>query len=149
MTQQITDQTTLRRLKSEIGKWRSNKTSQKMPEWLWEKAAQQARIQGIHRVCQQTQLNYANLRQRMISGSDISRSQLRGSPGPEFVEVSIPALAESTPSRKESPIEVQWSPRHGGSVRITFTEGASIDWDRLFCAWNRAESLSLQKGSPS
>jgi len=97
----------------------------KLPESLWQAAAELARQHGVYPVAHPLRLDYTRLK-KFLGGSAIPR---RKAPRPAFVELVAPAGAQL----EECVIEFESS--SGSKMRIQWKATAPPDWTTLLRAW--------------
>jgi hypothetical protein len=101
----------------------------KLPEPLWQAAAELARTYGVYRVVHTLRLDYTGLKKRLGDAPD---RPLKASP-PSFVEL----IAAHPATLQEYAIEFE-SPS-GGRMRVQWKASAPPDWASLLRAWREAE----------
>jgi hypothetical protein len=97
----------------------------KLPESLWQAAAELARQHGVYPVAHPLRLDYTRLK-KLLGGSPIPR---RKSTKPAFVELVAPARAQL----EEWVIEFESS--GGSKMRIQWKATTPPDWTTLLQAW--------------
>ena len=102
----------------------------KLPESLWQAAAELARQHGVYPVAHPLRLDYTRLKKQL--GGPPSRRQRRTTK-PAFVEPIAPG--RTTP--EECVIEFESS--GGSKMRIQWKSTAPPDWTNLLRAWRDAE----------
>ncbi len=81
----------LQPLAQRLNAWRSARTrGQRIPDELWNAAADLARVHGLSRTSSALKLSYYDLQRRLVAGRRPRRRRLTPAP---FVEVAPPALA--------------------------------------------------------
>ena len=101
----------------------------KLPESLWDAAADLARQHGVYAVAQSLRLDYMGLKKRLGAVANRRPDKSR----PVFVELIAPPPA----TRGECLIEVE--SLAGSKMRIHLKEAAAPDWTSLLRAWRDAE----------
>jgi hypothetical protein len=101
----------------------------KLPESIWEAAAELAREHGVYAVAQPLRLDYMGLKKRL--GEVANRR--RGKSKPVFVELITPPPA----AREECRIEFESA--RGGKMRIHWPVRVAPDWTGLLRAWRGIE----------
>jgi hypothetical protein len=101
----------------------------KLPESIWEAAAELAREYGVHAVAQALRLDYMGLKKRL--GEAASRRP--GNSKPVFVELIAPPPA----AREECLIEFE--SERGDKMRIHWPVRVAPDWTALLRAWRGTE----------
>jgi hypothetical protein len=101
----------------------------KLPEPLWQAAAELARTYGVYRVVHTLRLDYTGLKKRLGDAPDRAP---KVSP-PTFVELVAPHPA----TLQECAVEFE-SPG-GGRMRIQWKASTPPDWASLLRAWREAE----------
>ena len=104
-------------------------TRAKLPESIWEAAAELAREHGVYAVAQPLRLDYMGLKKRL--GELANRR--RGKSKPVFVELIAPPPA----AREECLIEFEST--RGGKMRIHWPVRVAPDWTGLLRAWREAD----------
>lgn len=120
--------TRLQRQLEEFRRTRPRRT--KLPESLWDTAAELARQYGVHAVAQPLRLDYMGLKKRL--GEEASRQATQ--PKPVFVELSAPPAG----TRPACLIELEST--RGSKLRIHWPAGTAPDWAGLLRAWRDAEA---------
>lgn len=81
----------LQPLAQRLNAWRSARTlGQRIPDELWNAAADLARVHGLSRTSSALKLSYYDLQRRLVAGRRPRRRRVTPAP---FVEVAPPALA--------------------------------------------------------
>ena len=101
----------------------------KLPESIWEAAAELAREHGVYAVAQPLRLDYMGLKKRL--GEVANRR--RGKSKPVFVELIAPPPAAC----EECLIEFESA--RGGKMRIHWPVRVAPDWSGLLRAWREAD----------
>ena len=101
----------------------------KLPESIWDAAAELAREHGVYAVAQALRLDYMGLKKRL--GELANRR--RGKSKPVFVELIAPAPA----AWEECLIEFESA--RGGKMRIHWPVRVTPDWTGLLRAWREAD----------
>jgi hypothetical protein len=117
-------------LKRELDQFRSAQLGRtKLPESLWQAAAELARQYGVHSVAHPLRLDFMRLKKRL--GGDPSLR--KKAPNPTFVELIAPP-----PTMLEECI-IEFESSSGGKMRIQWKAAAPPDWASLMRAWRDAE----------
>jgi hypothetical protein len=101
----------------------------KLPESIWEAAADLAREHGVYAVAQPLRLDYMGLKKRL--GEVANRG--RGKSKPVFVELIAPP-----PAAKEECL-IEFESARGGKMRIHWPVRVTPDWTGLLRAWREAD----------
>ena len=101
----------------------------KLPESIWDAAAELAREHGVYAVAQPLRLDYRGLKKRL--GEVASRRPDKSKP--VFVEF----IAPPPPAWEECLIEFEST--RGGKMRIHLPVRTAPDWTALLRAWRDAE----------
>ncbi len=101
----------------------------KLPESIWDAAAELAREHGVYAVAQALRLDYMGLKKRL--GEVASRRP--GNSKPVFVELIAPPPAAC----EECLIEFEST--RGGKMRIHWPVRVAPDWTGLLRAWREAD----------
>ena len=104
----------------------------RLPQTLWQSAAELARCHGIYVVAHWLRLDYCKLK-RQVSGSSESPSRRRKKAQPKFLEL-IGAARETV---DEYVIDFEFA--RGRKLRIHCKSNTPPDWLALLRAWRRAE----------
>jgi hypothetical protein len=104
----------------------------RLPESLWESAAELARCHGIYVVAHALRLDYGRLK-KLVSGSPESPSRRRKNSQPKFVEL-IGAASE-----RVDEYLIEFESARGRKLRIQCKSNTPPDWPALLRAWRRAE----------
>jgi hypothetical protein len=101
----------------------------KLPESIWDAAAELAREHGVYAVAQPLRLDYVGLKKRLgkVAAGRPDRSK------PVFVEFIAPPPAAC----EECVIELEST--RGGKMRIHWPVSTAPDWTSLLRAWRDAE----------
>jgi hypothetical protein len=87
----------LEQLKRRFEEFRSSRTSQgRLPQRLWEEAAEAAKRYGLNPIAQALRLDYNRLKKHMAAKADPVKRKKEMSPGPEFMELIGPGPAATT-----------------------------------------------------
>jgi hypothetical protein len=117
-------------LQRQLEQFRSNRPGRKkLPESLWEAAAELARQHGIYAVAHPLRLDYSRLKQRLGGMPDRPRKQSK----PGFVEL----VGNGVAALPECFIEFQ-SPA-GGRMLIQWRAAVPPDWASLLRAWHETQ----------
>ena len=120
----------IEQLKRELDQFRSTQSGRtKLPESLWQAAAELARQHGVHSVAHPLRLDSMRLKKRL--GGDPSLR--KKAPKPTFVELIAPP-----PTMLEECI-IEFEASSGGKMRIQWKAAAPPDWASLMRAWREAE----------
>ena len=101
----------------------------KLPESIWDAAAELARAHGVYAVAQALRLDYMGLKKRL---GEVS-SRRPGNSKPVFVELITPPPAAC----EECLIEFESA--RGGKMRIHWPVRVAPDWTALLRAWRGTE----------
>ena len=101
----------------------------KLPETLWQAAAELAREHGLHHVAHPLRLDYMGLKKR-----------LEGVPGPQK-KMAAPAFVELIASHPATISEcvIEFESSIGSKMRIQWKGSSTPDWASLLRAWREAE----------
>ncbi len=81
-------------VQSQFERWRrSRKRGTRIPEALWQAAAEAAGEHGVSRTAQALGLDYYGLKKRLESTAELSESEPAAGPGREFLEIPLFASA--------------------------------------------------------
>ena len=101
----------------------------KLPESIWEAAAELAREHGVYAVAQALRLDYMGLKKRL--GEVASRRPNKSKP--VFVELIAP------PSAKHEECLIEFESTRGDKMRIHWPVRVAPDWTALLRAWRGTE----------
>jgi hypothetical protein len=102
----------------------------KLPESIWEAAAELARAHGVHAVAQALRLDYMGLKRRL--GGEVARRGPNKSK-PVFVELIAP------PPAKCGECLIELESTSGDKMRIHWPVRVAPDWTALLRAWRGTE----------
>src|SRR5947209_9619005 len=115
----------LLQLSQRLTEWRSsNPPRTRLPELIWEAAAEMAQRHGLHCTTKALRLDYTRLKKRLPAAALTGRT--RSAP-PDFLEL----LTSSASSVAECVVEVESS---RGRMRVAM-KGVTPDWAGLLRAW--------------
>jgi hypothetical protein len=131
-----TDGEQLDALVERVEQWRSGRQGrERIPEHLWDAAAQVARLRGVTPTARALQFSHALLKQRVARAGNVSIEQK-----PAFVEVQMPAVSVSgvgVPSAN-SRVAIEVTGGRGGRMRVEFADARAVDVVGLVNAfWSR------------
>jgi len=113
-------------LQRQLEQFRSSQPGRtKLPESLWQAAAELARQHGVHAVAHPLRLDYTRLKQRFGGSPIVQRKAAK----PAFVELVAPPRAQL----EECAIEFESS--SGSMMRIQWKATTPPDWTALLRAW--------------
>lgn len=116
----------LLQLSQRLEDWRSaNPPRTRLPEPIWEAAAEMAQRHGLHCTTKVLRMDYSRLKKRLPAGTQPSRPA-----PPAFLEL----LAPSSTGQVEWVVELESA---GGKMRVSM-QGAALDWSSLLHAWRGA-----------
>ena len=117
-------------LQRQLDQFRSSRQRRtKLPESLWQAAAELARQHGVYSVAKPLRLDYMGLKKRLEEPS----SHRRKKPRSAFVElIAPPAMAQH-----ECAIDLECPSGH--KMHIQWKASAPPDWISLLRAWREAE----------
>lgn len=101
----------------------------KLPESIWDAAAELAREHGVYAVAQPLRLDYMGLKKRL---SEVANRR-RGKSKPVFVE-----LIASPPAACEECL-IEFQSERGDKMRIHWPVRVAPDWTALLRAWRGTE----------
>ena len=101
----------------------------KLPESIWDAAAELGREHGVYAVAQALRLDYMRLKKRLGEVGDRRPNKSK----PVFVELITPPPAAC----EECLIEIESA--RGGKMRIHWPVRVAPDWSGLLRAWRDAE----------
>jgi len=113
----------LLQLSQRLEQWRSaNPPRTRLPEPIWEAAAEMAQRHGLHSTTKALRLDYTRLKKRLPLAAQPPRST-----PPAFLEL----LAPPTAGPVECVVELESA---GGRMRVAM-KGTALDWASLLHAW--------------
>jgi hypothetical protein len=117
--------TDLLQLSQRLEEWRrSNPPRTRLPEAIWEAAAQMAQKHGLPCATKALRMDYTRLKKRLPSGTQSPRPAA-------FLELLTP------PTRV--PVECVVEVESAGSRMRIATKGTPLDWASLLHAWRETE----------
>jgi hypothetical protein len=117
-------------LLAKIEGWRGSRSKSKaMPEPLWQEACVAARKLGTGRVAKALRLNYAHLKDRLLSSGEVRPQQAKrqGLPqveSPQFLDLG--RVADLSPPHSAKPVVVELVAPDG--TRLTIRTPAWVCW---------------------
>jgi hypothetical protein len=102
----------------------------KLPESIWDAAAELARMHGVYAVAQALRLDYMGLKRRL--GGEVA------SGGPEKSKPVFVELIASPPVKCEECL-IEFESTRGGKMRIHWPVRVAPDWTALLRAWRGTE----------
>jgi hypothetical protein len=113
----------IERVRAQFESWRARKRKgERIPEPLWQAAAEAARKHGIYPVSHAVRLEYAHLKRRVSGAAPCRDGAGREA---EFIE-----LEECVPSEGVGCI-VELEKGNGTRMRICVGDSAAVDWARM------------------
>ena len=109
---------------------RSQPRRAKLPDWIWDAAAELAREHGVHAVAQALRLDYMGLKKRVGGGV---ASQRPANSKPVFVELIAP------PPAKPEECMIEFESTRGDKMCIHWPVRIAPDWTALLRAWRGTE----------
>jgi hypothetical protein len=109
---------------------RSRPRRAKLPEPIWDAAAELAREHGVYAVAQALRLDYMGLKRRLGGEVAIRRP---GKSKPVFVELVAP------PPAKCEECLIEFESTRGDKMRIHWPVRTAPDWTALLRAWRGTE----------
>jgi|ERR1051326_257110 hypothetical protein len=116
----------LNQLSQRLEQWRTERPPHaRLPEAIWEAAAEMARRYGLHQTTKLLRLDYTRLKKRMTGAAPVVSDR------PNFLELLGPAAAVG-------PAEcvVEWESARG-RMRVA-VKGGVPDWTSLLRAWRES-----------
>jgi hypothetical protein len=115
----------LLQLSQQLEEWRSaNPPRTRLPEPIWEAAAEMAQRHGLHCTTKALRMDYTRLKKRLPPAAQAPR------PAPAFLEL----LTSPTTGPVECVVELE---SFGGRMRVAM-KGKALDWASLLLAWRAA-----------
>ena len=103
----------------------------KLPQSLWQSAAELARCHGVGVVARSLKLDYSTLKKHVSGSAESSRRWKKGQP--KFVEL-IGATRQSVDEYL-----IEFESARGGKLRIHCKTNRPPEWPALVGAWRRVE----------
>ena len=120
-------------LQAELEQFRSSHPPRtKLPESVWQSAAELARCHGIYVVAHSLKLDYCTLKKRVSGSPEPSYRRLK-EPQAKFVE-----LIDAAHERVDEYL-IEFESARGRKLRIHCKSNTPPDWPVLLHAWRRAE----------
>lgn len=101
----------------------------KLPESIWDAAAELAREHGVYAVAQALRLDYMGLKKRLGEVTPCRPDK----PKPVFVELIAP------PPTKSEECLIEFESTRGDKMRIHWPVGTAPDWTALLRTWRGSE----------
>ena len=119
-------------LQAQLAEFRStHRPRTRLPQSLWQSAADLARCHGLYVVARSLKLDYSTLKKHASGPESATRVHNKAHPG--FVEL----IGATGQSRDEYLIEFECA--RGRKLRIYCKTNTPPDWATLLHAWGRAE----------
>jgi hypothetical protein len=116
----------LLQLSQRLEEWRgANPPRTRLPEPIWEAAAEMAQRHGLHCTTKALRMDYSRLKKRLPPASQ---------PSPPAPPAFLELLAPSSTGPVECVVELESA---GGKMRVSM-KGAALDWSSLLHAWRGA-----------
>lgn len=113
----------IERVQAQFNIWRAQKRKgERIPEPLWQAAADAARRHGVYPVSRAVRLGYSHLKRRAGGGRPCRNAESRE---PEFVELDGGVAGECVGCI------VELEKGNGTRMRISVRDGAAVDWCRV------------------
>jgi hypothetical protein len=109
-----------------LEQWRTTQPSRsKLPESIWQSAAETAKQYGVYAAAKALRLDYAGLKKRVLGSA-----APRGQPAqPAFLELL------ASPVAKVEDYLVEFESSRGAKMRVQWKASAPPDWPTLLRAW--------------
>ena len=90
-----------------------------MPESLWERAVELARVRGVHSIARAVRLDYYSLKRRLTAAAKTAPQRAQ-----HFVEVAVTPGTRETSAPAAAVVEVEL--RNGGRMRLHSVTAAGL-----------------------
>lgn len=119
-------------LQAQLAQFRSTHPLRtKLPQSLWQSAAELARCHGLYVVARSLKLDYCTLKKHVSGSPESIRTQKKAQP--KFVEL-VGATRQSVDEYL-----IEFESARGRKLRIHCKTNTPPDWSGLLRAWRRAE----------
>lgn len=113
----------IERVRAQFDIWRARKRKgARIPEPLWQAAADAARRHGVYPVSRAVRLEYSHLKRRVSGGRPCRNDESRE---PEFIELGGGVVGAGVGCI------VELEKGNGTRMRISVRDGAAVDWCRV------------------
>jgi len=125
----------LLQLQQQLEEWRRTQPHRaKLPEAIWQSAADVAKQYGVYATAKALRLDYSGLKTRTLGSPMPRRKSVRRKPAqPAFLEL----LAQ--PATKVEDCVVEFESAQGAKMRVQWKASAPPDWPALLRAWCAAQ----------
>jgi hypothetical protein len=115
-------------LQQQLEQWRGTQPPRsKLPESIWQSAAEAANQYGVYAVAKALQLDYAGLKRRVLDAPRRKPAQT------EFLELI------ACPGARVEDYLVEFESSRGAKMRVQWKASVPPDWSTLLRAWCDAE----------
>lgn len=124
----------LTQIQKQLEQWRGTQSHRaKLPEAIWQSAADVAKQYGVYATAKALRLDYSGLKKRTL-GSPMPRKSVRRKPAqPAFLELLTPPMA------KVEDYVVEFESPRGAKMRVQWKANLPPDWPTLLRAWSDSE----------
>jgi len=118
-----------------LEQWRCTQPPRsKLPDSIWQSAADMAKQYGIYAAAKALRLDYVGLKKRVLGSATPRRKPAHGkSAQPAFLEL----IAQ--PGEKAEDYLVEFESSRGAKMRVQWKASAPPDWSTLLRAWCGAQ----------
>lgn len=127
----------IRRLQKQLDEFRaSHRLRTKLPDSLWQAAAELARQYGVYAVAHPLRLDYTGLSRRVHAGPPAPKTRPPQPMANAFVEL-VPASTPALPGGGDACV-IEFESARGGKMRVHWPGRVAPDWPVLLRAWRDA-----------
>jgi tRNA U34 5-methylaminomethyl-2-thiouridine-forming methyltransferase MnmC len=118
-----------------LEQWRGTQAPRaKLPEAIWQSAADVAKQYGVYATAKALRLDYAALKKRTLGPATLRRKSAHVKPAQAaFLELI------ARPVAKAEDYVVEFESTHGAKMRVQWKASAPPDWSTLLRAWSETE----------
>lgn len=118
-------------MQQQLEQWRGTQPPRsKLPESIWQSAADVARQYGVYATAKALRLDYAGLKKRALGSAAPRRKPARSNPAqPAFLELI------ARPGAKVEDCVVELESSRGAKMRVQWKASTPPDWSTLLRAW--------------
>ena len=121
------------RLQEELSEFRASHPARtRLPDSVWQAAADLAREHGVYAVAHPLRLDYMGLKRRIGGTATIVAKRKAPPKTAGFIELLVPEAYRE-------PCVIELESARGGKMRIHWPAGPTPDWTGLLRAWRDAE----------
>jgi len=118
-------------LRQQLEQWRGTQPPRsKLPESIWQSAADMAKQYGIYAAAKALRLDYVGLKKRVLGSA---RPRRKPAPGKSAQPAFLELIAQ--PGTRVEEYLVEFESSRGAKMRVQWKASAPPDWSTLLRAW--------------